>query len=493
MVGRSLSLVLAALLGGCAVGPDYHVPDAAVVKAAEARAAFVSGRTVATAEPLPDGWWRLYADPALDRLVAEALQANTDLRVAEANLERSLALLDAQGASRELQGSLDAETSYAQRSAEAELQHVKPPTRQIYNAGIAVSYDLDLFGGLRRGIEAAGADAEAAVAARDLVRINVAAETARAYADICNSGFQIDVLGRSIGLQDKGVHLARILADNGRAAPYEIDRRQAALDTTRARLPRLSARQRNALFRLAALQGRTPRDADTALLACRHPLELPQRIPVGDGEALLRRRPDVRMAERRLAAATARIGVATAELYPDIRIGAGVGSTGAAADFLSPLTNRFGLGPLIHWTLNRHAARARIAAAEAQSRAELAAFDGVVLKALREVEAALDSYAAGLAQQDELDRARDEAASVASRLARLRRGGKIAELPALEAERDLVAAEIAAAANRAVLNEDQITLFLALGGGWASENRRLPASSVRQEPGFRASPARADP
>jgi len=471
MVRRGLaSLFAAALLGGCAtVGPDYHVPEAAKVNAPAAQGAFLSGAAVDGAEPLPDRWWRLYDDPVLDGLVARALAANTDLRVAQANLERSLALLDERGAAREVQGMVNAETSWAQRSAEAELQHVKPPVRQIYNAGAAVGYDLDLFGAIRRGIEAASADAEAAVAARDLVRVTVAAETARVYADLCNAGHQIEVLGRAIAVQEKGIALTRALIAHGRGARFELGRQQGLLEASRAGLPRLGARQRGAAYRLAALTGGTPREADPALPGCRRPLELTRRIPVGDGRALLKRRPDIRMAERRLAATTARIGVATAALYPDIRLGASIGSTGAAADFLSPLTNRFGLGPLIGWTLNRHAARARIEATQAQARADLAAFDGAVLNALREVETALDGYAAGLEQQRGLERARDEAARVAARTAQLRRGGKVGALPALEADRDLVAAEQALAQAKAATNADQIALFLALGGGWMEE------------------------
>lgn len=467
MVRSALSFGLAALLGGCAsVGPDYHLPDTAMVNAPDAGRPFLSGIAATRAEPLPDHWWKLYDDRVLDALIEKALETNTDLRVAEGNLQRSLALLDARGSAREIQGSLNAETSYAQRSAQAELQKVQPLVRQIYNAGIGVSYDLDLFGRLRRGIEAASADMEVAVAARDLVRVNVAAETARAYVDVCNDGYQIDVLKRSIALQEKGVQLTEILIRYGRSAPYELDRRRAALAGSRARLPRIVARQRNAVFRIAALQGRVPGQADMGLLDCRRPLELGQAMPIGDGQTLLKRRPDVRMAERRLAASTARIGVETAALYPDIRLGASAGSTGAVADVFSPLTNRFGFGPLIGWTLNRHAARARIAAAQAQSSSDLAAFDGVVIKALREVEAALNNYDAGLQQQQDLEQAREEAERAARRMMQLRRGGKVAELPAVEAERDLVLAEQAVAEGKAAVNEDQITLFLALGGGW---------------------------
>ena len=132
MVKRALSFLSITLLAGCAVvGPDYHVPEGAMISQSGVQGDFLSGKAVANAEPLPERWWTLYNDPALDALVVQALQANTDLRVAEANLQRSVALLDARGASRELQGSVNADTSYAQRSAEAELQHVQPPTRQI--------------------------------------------------------------------------------------------------------------------------------------------------------------------------------------------------------------------------------------------------------------------------------------------------------------------------------------------------------------------------
>ena len=462
-------LALGLSLAGCAaVGPNYAVPEGALVNMPSAQGDFISARKGVHAAPLPDHWWRLYEDPKLDALVSQALEANTDLKVAEASLERSLALLDERDSSREIDGIFHAESSWAQRSAEAELSHVKPPARSIYNIGSAVSYDLDLFGGLRRGIEAARADTEAAVAARDLARVNVAAETARAYVDLCNAGYQHDVLQRAIGLQERGVELGRILIAHGRAAPYELDRRAGALASSRAKLPRLIARQRNALFRLAALTSKPPAEADLALLQCHQPLELARPIPVGDGSALLKRRPDIRMAERRLAAGTARIGVVTAELYPNIRLGASIGSTGAVGDRFSPLTNRFGIGPMIDWTLNRHAVRARINAAEAQTRGDLAAFDGTVLKALREVETALDAYAASLEQQADLDLAQMAAANVAKHTRQLRRGGRISELPALEAERDLVAAQVAAAEGRATINEQQVALFLALGGGWTS-------------------------
>lgn len=468
MVRQALIATVAGamLLAGCAaVGPDYGLPDQAVVNKPDAQGQFLSGGPAVSADPLPDHWWRLFDDPRLDALIGKALAGNTDLRVAEANLERSHALLAEARSSRET-GLADAETSYVQQSAEQALQHVQPPERPIYNMGLSVSYDLDLFGGIRRGIEAASADDETVTAARDLVRINVAAETARAYADICNAGNQLDVLKRLITVQEQSLALTRSLIGHGRAPQFEQARQQGSIASSKAQIAPLEARQRNAAFRLATLAGLPPADYDRSLLACRTPLRLHDALPAGDGQALLKRRPDVRAAERRLAAATARIGVATAALYPDIRFGATLGSTGAGADFLSPLTNRFGVGPMISWDLHRSAVRDRIAAAEAQSRGSLAAFDGVVLQALRETESSLDNYAAALDHRQQLQTAQQEAAHVAQRTEELRRGGKIGGLTALDAQRSWIASEAATALAEAEINSDQIAVFLALGGGW---------------------------
>lgn len=454
------------LVAGCAaVGPNYKLPEAAVFNAPAAQGAFLSTGTAATTDEPPDHWWKLFDDPKLDDLIEKALAGNTDLRIAEANLQRSQALL-ADARSSRLSGLADVEASYVQQSAEQSLQHVQPPERYTYNVGVSISYDLDLFGEIRRGIEAANADRESVAAARDLVRVNVAAETARAYSDVCNTGNQLDVLRHLIAVQERSLVLARSLIEHGRTPRFEEARQQNTIDTSKAQLSPLEAQQRNAAFRLATLAGLPPAQYDRSLLACHTPLRLHALLPTGDGQAMLKRRPDVRAAERQLAASTARIGVATAALYPDIKFGASIGSTGAGADFLSPLTNRFGIGPMISWNLNRSEVRDRIQAAEAQSRATLAMFDGVVLTALRETETSLDNYGASLDRLDRLQSALAEAQTVQRRTEELRRGGKVGGLVALDAERTWVTAEAAVATQQAAINSDQISVFLALGGGW---------------------------
>ncbi|MFX1766835.1 efflux transporter outer membrane subunit [Paraburkholderia sp. A1RI-2L] len=461
------AVAISVLLAACAeVGPDYKVPPQALVNAPVAQGTFISGATVASDDALPDHWWRLYNDPVLDRLVDNALANNVDLKAAEANLERSDALLALAHTAREPSVAIGASTSYTQQSAQAVLSHVQPPRHEIYDMGVSISYDLDLFGGIRRGIEATAADRDAVVAARDLVRVNVAAQTARAYSDLCNAGNQIDIVQQQIAVQERRLALTRELIANGRAPAFSQDQQRGEIESSRAQLAPLEAGRMNAAFRLATLMGEPPANYDKALLACHTPLQLKAPLPTGDGRALLSRRPDIRAAERHLAAATADIGVETAALYPDIKIGASIGSTGAATSFLSPLTNRFAVGPMVSWDLHRSAIRDRIAAARAQSRASLAHFDSTVLAALRETETSLDNYASALARLERLQSARDEAREVDARTNELWRGGKVGGLAALDAQRTRLAAESAVALAQADVNNDQIATFLALGGGW---------------------------
>jgi outer membrane protein TolC len=189
---------------------------------------------------------------------------------------------------------------------------------------------------------------------------------------------------------------------------------------------------------------------------------------VGNGSSLLARRPDVRQAERELAAATARIGVATAELYPDVQLGLSVGSTATSpGDLVSSRGFRLGLGPLISWTFpNTRAARSRIAQAEASAQASLARFDGTWLNALEETESALTRYSREQERIQALRRARANSAE-AARIARLRyRAGREAFQIVLEAERSLAQTDSALAQAEAQLSNNLVSLFLALGGGW---------------------------
>jgi len=464
----ALPACLAVLLfaAGCEVGPDYHLPPEAVVNAPAARAPFTTEHAgIAAAQP-PAFWWRLYDDPKLDSLVSQAFAANTDLRVADAILERSRALLDEAKAAGRPNLVFNLAPGYAQLSAEQYLSPASLDPIGLYDVGLSLSYELDLFGRIRRGVEAATADDEAVEAAHDLVRVNVAAEVTRAYLDACGAGAELAAARRSLALQQRSLDLTQRLVRAGRGAALDVTRSQGQVDQFRANIPTLLARRRNAEFRLATLTGRPPSQCDAALDNCAAPPVLRQAFPAGDGAALLARRPDIRAAERRLAASTATIGVRMAALYPDVSIGLSIGSTGAIDDALSDATNRYGIGPNVIWKLDHTADRARIEQAKAQTRADLARFDGTVLTALREMESALNVYAHDVDRDASLKAAAGRAQLALAQARRLQAAGRTTALATLDAERTLAGADFAVAASQNQLAADQVGLFLALGGGW---------------------------
>ena len=189
---------------------------------------------------------------------------------------------------------------------------------------------------------------DAVQAAFDFTRVTIAAETARAYVDACNAGRQLDVAEQSVAIQEQTFDLTRRLVTGGRGTALDTAQAGSLLEQTRAQLPTLQALQRTALYRLSVLTGRPPAEFPRAVAECASSPTLAEPIPVGNGVTLLARRPDIRQAERELAAATARVGVATAELYPDITLGGSIGSTASSLGSLfSGDGLRFGLGPLI--------------------------------------------------------------------------------------------------------------------------------------------------
>ncbi|MES2441751.1 MAG: TolC family protein [Pseudomonadota bacterium] len=462
---RALTIIAALALSGCMVGPNYIAPAPSV----PAQAPFVSAASPAfvPAEP-PADWWRLFDAPILDRLVAEALAANTDLRVAAANLKQARAVLRESRAARLPSTNVSASAGYGQAAGSTVGASGAGPRGESYDAGLDVGYQLDLFGRIARGIEASRADVEAVQASYDLARVTVVAETIRAYADACSAGSQLKVARDSLRVQEQTFDLTRRLFEGGRGTALDTSRASALLEQTRAEVPSFAAARQAALFRLAVLTGKPPAQFPAEVAACDTPPAASVPIPVGDGAALLARRPDIRAAERRLAAATARVGVATADLYPSISIGGSIGSTaGSIGDLFSSRGFRFSLGPLLSWSFpNTGLARARIAQAEASAEGALAQFDGTWLGALRDTETALTRYVAEGERLAALRRGRD-ASIEAARIARLRyQAGAESFQIVLDAERSLAASEALLAQSQAQFSDLTITLFLSLGGGW---------------------------
>lgn len=465
MFRTTLLLGAAALtLSACVAGPDYVAP---VTPPSAAQDFIGSASPAVSVEPVQGDWWRLYGDPVLDRLVADALGANTDLRVALANVERARALVRETRAQRLPQTTIDAGANYSRTPA---LQRAPGMPQQDWNfdAGLSVSYELDLAGRVRRSIEASRADADEAQAAADAVRVAVVAETARAYADASSAAERIAVAERTLALLDQTVALSDKRFRAGRTSRLDVARVSALRGQQQATIPPLRAQRDAALFRLAFLTGRAPADLPPQVGQRAATLRLDRPLPVGDGRALLSRRPDIRQAERKLAAETARIGVATADLYPRITLGGSVGSTGnVIGDMFSGGPFRWLAGSLISWAFpNMEGPRARIAQAQASSKAALAGFDGAVLKALQETETALSAYARTLDRRQALQAASDQA-EIAARITRAQlREGRVDSLAVLDAERTLAGAQADLAQSDAQVAEAQIDLFRALGGGW---------------------------
>jgi NodT family efflux transporter outer membrane factor (OMF) lipoprotein len=463
-------------LVACRVGPNYHAP--ALPTGAEAPLVSLNASAETSADA-PDAWWRLYEEPRLDALVQEALSANRTLAAADANFAAARAVLSAAKVSLYPSATVAGGGIYGRDAVTDEILELgghRPQTLWLFEDLLQSAYEVDLFGRVHRSIEAANANADSVAAARDAVRVVIAAETARAYAAVCALGEELDVAHHSLDIVSRESDITVHRYDAGGNSQYDVTRAQALVSQVKAGIPQLQGQRQAALFELTALLGRTPVDAPTDLQACVSPPRLNALIPVGDGAALLRRRPDVRQAERRLAAATAEIGVASADLYPTIRL---VGLFGGAATEVPQLNTNigrtWGVGPSISWAFpNMAGPRARVRQAKATQAAALASFDSVVLTALQEVEQALALYSAALDNRQSLGEAQDQVHAAFGMAHEQFLAGSLSSLDLLTTEQSMVAIDASVASSDAALVQDQIAVFKALGGGWRGESQRQP-------------------
>jgi multidrug efflux system outer membrane protein len=457
-----------AMLPGCTVGPHYTQP--APVDGAQAPLVSLLPTAETPAQP-PDEWWQLYHDAMLDQLLAEAFTANTDLKIAEANLIAARAILEGAKSARYPDTKLEAGGTYGRDPITEEILELgghRPENLWLFDALLDVSYEVDLFGHVRRSIEASRADAAANAAARDTVKITVAAETTRAYAQICALGEQITVARHSLEVVSRENDITEKRHEAGANSLFDVVRAQGLVAQVRAGIPPLEGQRKAALFELATLLGRAPSQAPGQADACVRPPQLDALIPVGDGVELLRRRPDIRGAERRLAAATARVGVATADLYPRISL---IGFFGGVSTTFPTLTTNdaraWGVGPSISWSFpNQAGPRARVRQAKASADAALAGFDGAVLQALKETEQSLSAYGAELDRRQALADAQTSAQMAFDLAHDQFLAGALTNLDLLTTEESLVAIDAAVAVSDTALVQDQIAVFKALGGGW---------------------------
>lgn len=454
---RFVTMLVPVLLSACSTAPD---PQDYSTKQTNSGNFISLDTSLESVQPIPNNWWQLYHDERLNKLVAQALSANNDLRIAEANLRRVQARLKQSKSDRLPSTTLTGSSNYGNTEQSGNDE------QWTESAGLSIAWEADFWGRISQAVDAANADVAAEQATRNMVRITVAAETTRTYLSLCTYNNQLKVAKASLANSQKQRDIVAEQLQEGMVTKSALASAQVMVETEKARLPVMEADKQNALFELTALLGLTPKQMPKDLQSCNHTPTIPVTLPVGDGKELLRRRPDLRQAEQTLAADIARIGVATADLYPRITLG-------ASANYLhndeinSSDSFSYGIGPLITWSFpNLTAAQARLAQAEAQAHASVAHFDAQIINALKEVEQALTSLNAITRQQQALARA-EQQANQAYELGKSRfEVGSIANIELLMTQSNLLDSRLANAKAQVSLTNAQVDLFRALGGGW---------------------------
>lgn len=449
------------VLGGCAVGPEHRVPPPPELDGFPAEAS-----ELLTTTPPESEWWRVLGDELLGRLVDEALVANHDLRIARANVAAARALLGEGRLNRYPIVTSGASVTRRQLSAETATFPERRGT--VYDTGLDAAWELDFFGGVRRDIEALTADYQAAAAERRNVQVTVAAEVARTYMELRGAQYRLRVARRNADNQTATFKLTQDLLEGGRGTALDEARARAQLESTLASIPPLETEVARAVHRLGVLTGETP-SALADALSERAPLPaMPERVAIGEPADLLRRRPDIQAAERRLAAATARVGVATAELFPRVSLAGSYGFVSLDGfDIGDSRAERWEVGPVLSWpAFDLGRVRARLRAAGARSEAALAAYEQAVLLALEETDNALVQYVQARFRAERL-RIAALASEDAAQLARVRyQYGVDSFLTVLDAERRLLEVQDQLALGETESGLALVAVYKALGGGW---------------------------
>jgi outer membrane protein, multidrug efflux system len=461
----SAALAACAALSGCAVGPNYHRPDTPV----DAHFANATEPGYAESDPI-EQYWLGFEDPQLTQLVADALGHNKDLAVAAANLMAARATARLVGFDQYPTVTLSGGYTHVLDSQE-QLPGVDRHDREfnVAQASFDGLWELDLFGRVRRSVEAARADVGASAATLQDARVSVIAEVARDYFILRGLQDQLALTISNADNQLSSLKLTRTRLEAGRGNELDTSRAEAQWQTTLASIPNLQAAIATTIYRLSVLTGRQPTALSESLSPQAPIPKAPLLNAIGTPEQLLRRRPDVRVAERHLAAATARVGVAVGDLFPKVTL---LGEVG----YFTPTFSTFGqgdarfftVGPSITWAaFDIGRVRARIGTAKADTDAALAAYEGAVLGALEDTEGALINYSRSQTRRESLEVA--AAASVkAADLARKRfEGGLIDFLEVLDAERTALSAELLLAQSRTDAATSLVAVYKALGAGWA--------------------------
>ncbi len=473
---NTVLIVLLLLSTACAVGPEYVLPETTVPDdfATEDNSFYSSAATEIE-------WWRGLQDDTLNQLIEQAVAHNHDLRIAQTNVNAARALL---GEGRYEQypivtssGSIEHEESSAARSQGAGTGFDRTDT--FYNAGLDASWELDFFGRVKRSIEALAADYDALVADQRNVHVIITAEVARTYLELRGAQYRLRVAEENANNQRGTYDMTRSITEGGLGTNLDIVRSQAQLESTLATIPLLETEIMRTIHRLSVLVGEQPRALRALLSTSKSLPTVPDLLSIGEPTDLLKRRPDIQNAERKLAAATARIGVATADLFPRVSL---IGSVGYTTTSLSDLGEDqyrgASVGPSLFWpAFDLGRIRARIRAADATAEGALANYEKTVLAALEETENVLVRFTKARQRQAHLQIAASSTAE-AVELARVRYSNGIDSfLNVLDAERQLLGLQDQLAQSETETGLSLVALYKALGGGWESLVSQSPSDA----------------
>ncbi|HTV85458.1 MAG TPA: efflux transporter outer membrane subunit [Dyella sp.] len=489
----SAAVVATTMLAGCTVGPDYRgAPDVAG-GAIHARSFVRAPANVVEPGPSPSRWWEALNDPQLNTLINQALKNNPDLHAAQARLRQSRAQLQQQRAAQAPTVSADAaalrmrspdlsslEGSSQQSSSSSQSTGQNAQTSgtsqgrgplQFYTAGFDASWEIDIFGGTRRAIEAASAQAEAVDADLADTQVSLAAEVAQAYIDLRSEQQRLALANQSAALEQKTLDLIRQQRARGVVPDADVERQTTQVENTKATLIPLDEQITESLDQLAVLTGQAPGALDQQLSTPAPLPVLPTSVSVSDPAALLKQRPDIRAAERRLAASTAQIGQHEADLFPKVNLLGYIGTDAADPGHLMRKSAFTWLGaPYLQWdVLDFGRTRGQIRQAKAGREEAEANYTQTVLAALQDANNALSRYGH---QRESVARLQTIEASAdrSSTLMRQRyAAGASSLIDLLDTERLQFNAQQNLVQGNAQLIKDFVSLQKSLGLGWSSE------------------------
>lgn len=461
----ALSFFAMLILAACSVGREYQEPETEALVQAQ----FMEqeqGRFRAT-EPIAD-WWRQFNEDQLSQLVEQALEHNLDVRIALANLQEARFLLGGTKFDRFPTVEAQGDAARQQQSKKGIFPPFGERVQTTYNAGFDATWELNLFGRVSQRIAASEANLASREADLDAIYVTIAAEVARTYIELRGAQYRHDVAKQNADNQQQTFNLTRDLFEGGVSDRLDIARARTQLELTKSTIPPFEAEVNAAMNRLAVLTGQTPTTLHNRLKTIQPLPAIPETVNIGNPVDLLKRRPDIRAAERGLAGAVAEYNVNVADLYPNITVNGSLGfSSTSVSDLVTGGAATYLFGPQINWAaFNIGRVLARIDAADARTQARLASFEKTVLRALEETETAMVNFSR---QEQTRARLKEAAASSAKAVEyaqdRFEAGIDnlldvlVAQSTMLEAQDRLASSEI-----DVVLN--LIAIYKALGGGW---------------------------